>query len=329
MSKFTPDTPVSELHVEFIEHSPQYYDWEDTDWTEEVQVFSAETCDECGELCVMDEVGSNQHCDWLRDEDDEDYEDFDGPVDTYDVPIAVGMNVQPYSEFGYRLDGNEAYIFDLDDVPEDAEVLTVTDAQPGVVTEVSVEGGNWRVSVKFASLPDIEFFFLRDGDHSDLQFLEVIEDEVYDSLKPRKAKDCTNTLYNEGPMMNYRYDIDSRRVGGPREAAAALARLPLCLVVFEGNDEYLALTGGGMDLSWEICEAYMRLGYLPPAHFIDLPGMAGKSLKDPDDRWVIEGCMRTAEVQMRWAGDRLERLKEYRERMRKDDERREQRGLAG
>lgn len=316
MSKFTPDTPVSELSVEFIEHYPQDYDWEDTDWTEEVQVFAAERCDVCGEVCVMDSLQSNLHSDWMRDEDD-DEDDYEGPLDTYSLPLVVGAHVEVYCAFNYHVDGHEAYVVDeADDLPE------IAYGETGTVIEVSSEGEDHRVSVRFDRLPDLEFFFLKSDE---FELLEIVEDETYKKLRPASAKDCDNRLYNEGPMMNYRYDIDTRRVGGPRAAAAALARLPLCLVVFEGNDEYLALTGGGMDLSWEICEAYMRLGYLPPAHFIDLPGMAGKSLKDPDDRWVIEGCMRTAEVQMEWAENRLERLKEYQERVRKDDERREQR----
>lgn len=97
----------------------------------------------------------------------------------------------------------------------------------------------------------------------------------------------------QGPMMNYAYPLPHYS-GDPDRDARSIVDLPLCLIEAEGTT-YLALTGGGMDLSWEICEAYMRLGYLPPAHFADLPGMAGKPAND-DDRTVMAACRRTAEV---------------------------------
>lgn len=84
-----------------------------------------------------------------------------------------------------------------------------------------------------------------------------------------------NELLAEGPMMNYIYPC---RVDDPHEAAAKLDGLPLCIVQDQDDDEtYLALTGGGEDLSWEIAEAYMRLDFLPPLHFVrDLPRVSGR-----------------------------------------------------
>ena len=32
---------------------------------------------------------------------------------------------------------------------------------------------------------------------------------------------------------------------------------------------YLALTGGGMNMSWDICAGYIALGYLPPLDFCE------------------------------------------------------------
>lgn len=85
--------------------------------------------------------------------------------------------------------------------------------------------------------------------------------------------------YGEGPMMNYYYPLP-RFTDDPGDAALLIADLPLCIVRFEDGSGYgLALTGGGMDLSWEICEAYIRLGYLPPIHFAGLPRMAEQTKK--------------------------------------------------
>lgn len=96
--------------------------------------------------------------------------------------------------------------------------------------------------------------FSPDGEEWDREYAD--EDE---------AHPCgSRTLYPEGPMMNYAYPLGERSFS-PSDAAK-LAHLPLALVDIEG-DWFLALTGGGMDLSWEICAGHVALGYLPPAHF--------------------------------------------------------------
>jgi hypothetical protein len=112
---------------------------------------------------------------------------------------------------------------------------------------------------------------------------------------------------NEGPMMNYYYPLPEFR-GDVREAAKELAHLPLVIVEFLDSGDYaLALSGGGMDLSWEICEAFMLLGYLPPVHFSDLPQMSGRG-KSPRDRWIISGCRCSLEGMKEWQERSLERL---------------------
>jgi hypothetical protein len=127
---------------------------------------------------------------------------------------------------------------------------------------------------------------------------------------------------SEGPMMNYWYPVNESlsHYGygfDPKEAAAKLKDLPLCVVEVDG--EYgLALTGGGMDLSWEICEAYIALNMLPPAHFADLPRMA--------DRWtegkqrVLDAMRRTLTVEIEVGQRRLERLDHTREWFRQYEE---------
>jgi hypothetical protein len=109
----------------------------------------------------------------------------------------------------------------------------------------------------------------------------------------------------EGPMMSYAYPLPNYD-GDPSEDARKLVDLPLCIVEMDGGT-FLALTGGGMDFSWEICEAYMRLGFLPPVHFADLPRLAGFP-RDDDHRKVIEACKRSAEVAIGWAQATLDNL---------------------
>ena len=132
--------------------------------------------------------------------------------------------------------------------------------------------------------------------------------------------ECEGYFYNEGPQMNYAYPISLKRVGSREDAALAIGRLPLCIVEMHGrydDETYLALTGGGMDLSWEICEAYMRLGYLPPIYFARLPGMAGMKL-DSRHRWVLAGMRRALQLSMNWEHYDLVQLRNLRAGMREN-----------
>lgn len=113
---------------------------------------------------------------------------------------------------------------------------------------------------------------------------------------------------NEGPMMSYYYPLPEYR-GDVTEDARSLVDLPLCLIHLMERDEYaLALTGGGMDLTWQICEAFMLLGLLPPFHFTDLPGYADRGAS-ATDRWIISGCRRSAQIVKMRAGSALRRLR--------------------
>lgn len=102
----------------------------------------------------------------------------------------------------------------------------------------------------------------------------------------------------EGPMMNYFYplgyevsDDEARRI------AWRIRRLPLCMVRI-GDVWGMALTGGGMNLSWEICEAFMRVGLLPPVHFTPA-AMCGRGAS-ARDRWIVRGYRRSCRVLAGW-----------------------------
>jgi hypothetical protein len=119
----------------------------------------------------------------------------------------------------------------------------------------------------------------------------------------------------EGPMMNYWYPLEERVSDwssfSPAGAAMTLGQSSLVVVEVDGSYG-LALAGGGMDFSWQICEAYVTLGYAPPAHFADLPAMA-ESWTEGKERvyeamkfsltWLIDNCQY-----------RLKRLDDLRER---------------
>jgi hypothetical protein len=108
-------------------------------------------------------------------------------------------------------------------------------------------------------------------------------------------------------MMNYWYPVESIDDDDDAvSAAVAIRDLPLC-VVRVGNDYGMALTGGGMDLSWDICAAYVALGCLPPAHFADLPSFAGGYGERPD---VAAAMIRSLSITAERAQRALERLQE-------------------
>jgi len=123
--------------------------------------------------------------------------------------------------------------------------------------------------------------------------------------------ECDGYCNNDGPIISYSYALPRFR-GDIQEAAKLISDLPLCLVKFMSEDDpCLALTGGGMDLTWEICEAYMRLGYLPPLHFCQLPQYAGKTLSS-NARWIIAGCKASCRVVRGWANSKLRDLQNLR-----------------
>lgn len=117
---------------------------------------------------------------------------------------------------------------------------------------------------------------------------------------------CRGTLNGDGPMMSYWYPVD---IDDTREAALALVDTCLCVVTVEGKTG-LALTGGGMDLRWEICEAFMILGFLPPLYHCDLPGMAGKNVDSKRNRWIVAGCLKSCRVAASWAQSTASRLRQ-------------------
>jgi hypothetical protein len=120
--------------------------------------------------------------------------------------------------------------------------------------------------------------------------------------------DCDGYVGSDGPMMNFLYALPV--APDDDEIVAALADLPLCVITLpnaiEGENTFLALTGGGMDMSWYIVEAYVRLGYLPPVYF-SLPSFAGTSLTEKR-QMIIEACKESQRVAARSAEHALARL---------------------
>jgi len=121
------------------------------------------------------------------------------------------------------------------------------------------------------------------------------------------------------PMMNYMYPLpkefehDMERLFGQLWRSHIKKVLDnTTIVYFAKSEEYfLALTGGGMDFSWEICSSYIGLGYLPPLHFCDLPRMASKDMKDRRNRRIVKACLRSAKSLRMKAASVTAKLTQY------------------
>ena len=147
---------------------------------------------------------------------------------------------------------------------------------------------------------------------------------------------CGDENFVYGPVFNYSYPIEIDRVGrfyngndedeeltDEEKAAMLLADLPLALLEM-GDSYFLNLTGGGQDLSWEICEGFMVLGYLPPTHFANLPRFAGAWL-DARRKWVLSGISRALRIQLNWTRQRMNDVKHVRASLLEEKKKRKER----
>jgi len=148
-----------------------------------------------------------------------------------------------------------------------------------------------------------------------------VKPEDYDFYDKREGDDWNisvertdGEIENEDffPQMNYRYpvpDLDRKNHSNNKIKKAVDEAGSLTLIEdLESNEKYLALTGGGMDLSWDIVKGYINLGFTPPVHFCrDLPGMAGMKLSIENEGAIL-GCRRSLEAQSGWNKSGLKKL---------------------
>ena len=104
------------------------------------------------------------------------------------------------------------------------------------------------------------------------------------------------------PMMNFIYSL-----GGVASVPTDFREKLVNTTIVEIDGEYyLALTGGGMDMSWEICESYINLGFYPPTYFT-LPHMSGRGTSK-HDKHIMGCCEESLRVEIMHCQDRLSSL---------------------
>jgi hypothetical protein len=97
------------------------------------------------------------------------------------------------------------------------------------------------------------------------------------------------------PMMNYYYPIELLHGLEVEKLQLKMELEGMATTLVLVNDEpAIVLTGGGMDLSWDICWGFILCGCYPPAHFCRLPEFAGRQ---PSDRnlMILAACSKTLE----------------------------------
>lgn len=114
-------------------------------------------------------------------------------------------------------------------------------------------------------------------------------DEVIECWRETVREVMQNEPDSFSPMMNYYYPLPELRMSAG-DAQAALEQInTACVVALVGGDPVLALAGGGMDFSWDICRAYIALGYYPPVHFAGrLPQMGERDVRTAE--LALESC---------------------------------------
>ncbi len=155
-----------------------------------------------------------------------------------------------------------------------------------------------------------------DDELKEVYLQEIFEDNQDDGLLATWREKVEESLYEQEhrwvPAMNYLYPLGELHRGLTPEGAQSILELnsvPLCVVLVAGTPG-LALTGGGMDMSDDICRAYVMLGFHPPFYFTDLPRMAGFP-NGPKDLDIIAKCVETTEILQSWCVRRLEHLASF------------------
>lgn len=146
------------------------------------------------------------------------------------------------------------------------------------------------------------------------KYINEIIDDLIDDLREEIQERIQDELSQYEPVMNYAYPlpIPGYWDDSLEELQNKIEGICLTIVRLDGAP-YLALTGGGMNLSWEICEAYILLGFLPPYHFCDLPKMCGRG-KSERDKAILFACKSTCDLISNWAlstKQRLDKLEQW------------------
>lgn len=108
-------------------------------------------------------------------------------------------------------------------------------------------------------------------------------------------------------VSNWLWPIPACRLE-PETIMGVFRDLPFAVTIYEAgyepnrDEDYtlsFSLTGGGQDFTWQIAEAYVRLGYLPPIALCELPNEAGRGYggySEKKDAMLYRCCIESTRV---------------------------------
>lgn len=136
----------------------------------------------------------------------------------------------------------------------------------------------------------------------------------YNFSQHRVGEDYRSIFPDKTPMINTLWEIEDEYEPS-EDDEQAMHGMTVIEMLDDGRPTgqyYLALTGGGMDMSWEIAETYVDLGYLPPSNLGSLPQRSSQTEDlSKKQRIVVEAMKRSHAVAMRTNKRDLDKLEKY------------------
>lgn len=237
------------------------------------------------------------------------------------------LNCDTINTSSVDFDWSEGWTETWDTIQPDFREATVSECAEWLSDRSDVPSVTYDVTVD-----DVEYAITRTGDRFTVEpaykgtsewtddepagfpseFTEAIDDGE-DDYRDTLAAACEERLSDRRgdeeaglvPMMSCYYPLPGYS-GDEGADQLKLANLPLPLCLARVNGEVvLALTGGGMDLTWEICQAFVVLGFRPPVTFCRPPRMSGWE-NEPDKFLTLKLCRESARIAAMWANRAVE-----------------------
>jgi hypothetical protein len=167
---------------------------------------------------------------------------------------------------------------------------------------------NWRDRLPARTVLEIDVAMREAKEEHDEEALEQAVEDF------KSSDDFYEWQDSYQPMMNALWPCEPRYGLADEDAATAIDRYAGATALVTINSEQhhglqgIAMTGGGMDMSWDICAAYICCGCIPPIRLLaDVPHFAGQ--KSSELTQAVLECM---DLAADWLTSRAERLRQYR-----------------
>lgn len=165
------------------------------------------------------------------------------------------------------------------------------------------------VELAYLACPCCDFVAMWDMDMEEGDECPHCEDENVTIERP----ECSPMMCYYYPLPHYEGD-DRNPEADQMLLYQSSANVVLVKILGGENNEdtyALALSGGGMDFSWDICHAFILLGYAPPLFACDVPEFAGQDNSQEPFWSILKACLQSADSAKRsiaWTQSKLAKL---------------------